>query len=576
MPAHKMKKIGGRRKPPHRHKEPKKVDIDKRLNGARLEAPPRGCPSCFGYLEEISRLTKIIQNLKTKVSYYETAADNTRPKSKNPYNNFTKMPTLPKHIKPEKSPSFNRHNTTLHVYPPSARPSEKTGNPTDWFAPEVLIAPPDYYNVENSGPSSEESESEPEEEVVEGSRTPSVAGSQGASAPSSKAASVNEDEEGASRQGDGESQVDDQSQVDDEGVEEQSQCAEWEDRFPYEENLFHLSRDFQIEHRIATAEDAIVYKAIRRKTGEEVAIKFRDEWNRRGKHPKELRLLSAVQGHPATCELICWHSLPNTKCHAIVTRLYPNTDIEQYLFDNPIKIRKYMHGMLESVKFLHNRNVLYRDIKPSNVLWDEENQRSMLIDFDVATFYNPKLLHRRCVGTDGYMAPEVLLISNAFDELEKQERYRDGKNREELLSKLPLKGYDLQVDVYSSGVLFGQLLFCYPEEDITDDDNTEASGEGMTLRATRRLGKLSKLREWENGAVEGEEEEDQPRRMTLSEYREFLALDLLVKMLKPDPTKRISVADALQHHFFTQADVFPHLAPLVVPWDKAPLPALHS
>ena len=31
----------------------------------------------------------------------------------------------------------------------------------------------------------------------------------------------------------------------------------------------------------------------------------------------------------------------------------------------------------------------------------------MLIDYDVSTFYEPVRRHRREVGTDGYMAPEV-------------------------------------------------------------------------------------------------------------------------------------------------------------------------
>jgi len=568
MPAHKMKRIGGRRKPPHRVKKEKSSNLDEKMKCQHLEAPPRGCQNCFSYLEEISRLGKIIQNLKAKVSYYEAASDNSRPASKNPYNQFSTIPKLPKHIKPEKSPSFNRHNTTLHVYPPSAKPNEKKGNPRDWFSPDVLIAPADYYSIDNSGPSSEETESEDEEEETGSesqSRGSSVSSYRNKSAAaSSKAASEERDVD----VGDDES-VEGESVVDEGEVE--SQCSEWEDRFPYEENLFNLCRDFQIDCRIATAEDAIVYKAVHRKNGDNVAIKFRDEWNRKGKHPKELRLLSAVQGHPSTCELICWHNLPNTKCHAIVTRLYPNTDIEQYLFQAPIKIRRYMHHLLESIKFLHHRNVLYRDVKPSNVLWDEERGRAMLIDFDVATFFNPKRLHRRCVGTDGYMAPEVLLISNAFDELEKQERYQNGKNREELLSKLPLRGYDLQVDVYSSGVLFGQLLFCYPEEDITDDDNLECSGEGMTERATRRFNKLSKRKVWEEY---GEVEEESSPRMSSDEYGEYLALDLLIKMLRPDPKKRITVQECLAHQYFTQSGVFPPLEPMVVPWNKKNLPAL--
>jgi serine/threonine protein kinase len=44
----------------------------------------------------------------------------------------------------------------------------------------------------------------------------------------------------------------------------------------------------------------------------------------------------------------------------------------------------------------------YRDVKPSNVMWNETTRRATLIDFDVATFFDPEHLHRRAVGTDGY------------------------------------------------------------------------------------------------------------------------------------------------------------------------------
>jgi len=335
--------------------------------------------------------------------------------------------------------------------------------------------------------------------------------------------------------------------------------------FPYEDNIFALSKDFEIHERIGTGDDAIVYRAIRRSDGEMVAIKFRDEWSRSGKHPKEMRLLSAVQGHPITCDLVCWHSLPDNKCHAIVTKLCPNTDIEQYVFDNPRKTRKYMHQLLEVIKFLHHRNVLYRDVKPDNVLWDEENDRLSLIDFDVATFFDPDRLHRRLVGTDGYMAPEVLTISAEVERLEKQDRFRNRKNREEMLRLLPVKGYGLEVDVYSCGVLFGSLLYCYPQEDVMDDDVTERSGEGMAVRALKRLAKLSKFSRPDT--VEKDASKD--RVMTEDEFKESLALDLLVKMLRENPLHRISVAGALEHGYFTDGRAFGQtLVPQTVPYDE--------
>ena len=71
----------------------------------------------------------MIQNLKTKVSYYEQAADNKAPPPRpNPYATFAAPSRVS--LRPEKSPSFNRRNTTLHVYPPQTGTQEKKGDPS--------------------------------------------------------------------------------------------------------------------------------------------------------------------------------------------------------------------------------------------------------------------------------------------------------------------------------------------------------------------------------------------------------------------------------------------------------------
>ena len=82
----------------------------------------------------------------------------------------------------------------------------------------------------------------------------------------------------------------------------------------------------------------------------------------------------------------------------------------------------YMFDLLSCLEYVHKRNVLYRDVKPSNIMWDEEKRQATLIDFDVATFFDPEDLHRRCVGTDGYMAPEVLSVSDEVERLESLDR----------------------------------------------------------------------------------------------------------------------------------------------------------
>ena len=51
------------------------------------------------------------------------------------------------------------------------------------------------------------------------------------------------------------------------------------------------------------------------------------------------------------------------------------------------------------------------DIKLGNILWDDEQGRLMLIDFDLSTF---KRETGHCVyaGTEGFESPEMRMIEN--------------------------------------------------------------------------------------------------------------------------------------------------------------------
>ncbi|NP_001371145.1 uncharacterized protein LOC382395 isoform X1 [Mus musculus] len=70
---------------------------------------------------------------------------------------------------------------------------------------------------------------------------------------------------------------------------------------------------------------------------------------------------------------------------------------------------KHIFGQLvASVKYCHNLNIVHRDIKPQNVLLDEE-RNVKLTDFGLAIKCNPgRLLSRKC-GTKRFWAPEILL-----------------------------------------------------------------------------------------------------------------------------------------------------------------------
>ena len=182
------------------------------------------------------------------------------------------------------------------------------------------------------------------------------------------------------------------------------------ERFPYESNVLALSRHYELLRRVATNHDTVVYEARCRATGQRLAVKVKDD-AAGDAADKEVKLMTAVQGHRLFPQFVGWHAFPETGTCAIAMDFFDFDAVER-LFDAPRDIRCYSFALLTALAALHERNIIYRDIKPANVLWNPETRRTKLIDFDVSTFATDLRGHRKHVGTDGYMAPEVLLVKH--------------------------------------------------------------------------------------------------------------------------------------------------------------------
>jgi beta-adrenergic-receptor kinase len=73
----------------------------------------------------------------------------------------------------------------------------------------------------------------------------------------------------------------------------------------------------------------------------------------------------------------------------------------------------YASEVILGLEHMHNRSVVYRDLKPANILLDE-NGHVRVSDLGLACDFSKKKPHAS-VGTHGYMAPEVLAKGVAYD-----------------------------------------------------------------------------------------------------------------------------------------------------------------
>lgn len=171
--------------------------------------------------------------------------------------------------------------------------------------------------------------------------------------------------------------------------------------------------DFEYQAKLGGGSFGTVYQVQHKRTGKTYAMKTLEREKFEDKNLMEYaraeRNVLALARHPFICRL--YYAFQTPKQFVLVMQYCPNGDLRLLL--KKVKTlpeavcRLYTAEVLSALVYLHDQRVLYRDLKPENVVLDDGNH-AVLTDFGLAKENIGNKSTGSFLGSVCYLAPEVL------------------------------------------------------------------------------------------------------------------------------------------------------------------------
>ena len=307
----------------------------------------------------------------------------------------------------------------------------------------------------------------------------------------------------------------------------------------------HVLKRYDVQLKLGKGAYGIVWKATDKRTKETVALKkifdaFQNSTDAQRTF-REVMFLQEMKGHEHIVSLTNVLKADNDRDIYLIFE-YMETDLHAAIRANILQdIHKQyiLWQTLKALKYMHSANLVHRDMKPSNLLLNSDCLMKVA-DFGLAR--SLKELQEQAtsnsvltdyVATRWYRAPEILL----------------GSTR-----------YDYSVDMWAVGCILGEMIYgkpIFPGQSTINQLEKILELTGMpSAKTIQSLGSqyAERMIDQTHGIGFAHSEAAD---VYASFKRTFSAatddaLDLLIRLLKLDPSERITAEEALKHPYVQQ------------------------
>lgn len=191
----------------------------------------------------------------------------------------------------------------------------------------------------------------------------------------------------------------------------------------YNENEELSLDNFERVSEIGSGSYGIVYKVIKKDTKIQYAMKCLSKFKLKKNHMldyaiSEIDIMKELS-HPFILKL--FYSFSNDASIYLISEFCENGDLQSRLNKgrvSELEAKFYIAEIVLGLEYLHSKDVIYRDLKPGNILVDIEGH-IRLADFGLARLLDEKMnVISTIVGSPAYMSPEVITrerLSKAAD-----------------------------------------------------------------------------------------------------------------------------------------------------------------